>query len=94
MKFAKSILYFVAIMLLAMFLITLGSVNGQQIHVNLLITQNDFSLPALLVAAFFSGFLVAVSALGTGYFLSRLKLRKLQNQISRLSSQTKQPVKE
>jgi len=58
MKFVKSILYFMAILSLAMFLVTLGSVNGQQIHVNLLIAQDDFSLPTLLVAAFFSGFLV------------------------------------
>jgi uncharacterized membrane protein YciS (DUF1049 family) len=94
MKFAKSILYFMAIVLLAMFLVTLGSVNGQQIHVNLLITQNDFSLPTLLVAAFFSGFLVAGCALGFGYFLTRLKLRQLQNQISRLSAKASQPVKE
>lgn len=94
MKFVKSILYFMAILSLAMFLVTLGSVNGQQIHVNLLIVQDDFSLPTLLVAAFFSGFLVALCALGFGYVVARLKLRKLQNHISRLSSQISQPVKE
>ena len=94
MKFVKSIVYFMAILLLAMFLVTLGSVNGQQIHVNLLFAQDDFSLPTLLVAAFFSGFLVALCALGFGYVVARLKLRKLQNHISRLSSQISQPVKE
>ena len=94
MKFVKSIVYFMAILSLAMFLVTLGSVNGQQIHVNLLIAQDDFSLPTLLVAAFFSGFLVALCALGFGYVVAKLKLRKLQNHISRLSSQISQPVKE
>ncbi|MDD2843208.1 MAG: lipopolysaccharide assembly protein LapA domain-containing protein [Tolumonas sp.] len=94
MKFVKSILYFIAILLLAMFLVTLGSVNGQQIHVNLLVAQDDFSLPTLLVAAFFSGFLVALCALGFGYIVAKLKLRKLQNHISRLTSQVNSPVKE
>lgn len=84
-----------AVLSLAMFLVTLGSVNGQQIHINFLIAQDDFSLAALLVGAFFfSGFLVALCALGFSYIVTRLKLRKLQNHISRLSSQISSSVKE
>ncbi len=79
---------------LAMFLVTLGSVNGQQIHINFLIAQDDFSLAALLIGAFFSGFMVALCALGFSYILTRLKLRKLQNHIVRLSSQNNTAVKE
>jgi len=94
MKFLKSILYFMAVLSLAMFLVTLGSVNGQQIHINFLIAQDDFSLAALLIGAFFSGFMVALCALGFSYILTRLKLRKLQNHIVRLSSQNNTAVKE
>jgi len=94
MKFLKSILYFMVVLSLAMFLVTLGSVNGQQIHINFLIAQDDFSLAALLIGAFFSGFMVALCALGFSYILTRLKLRKLQNHIVRLSSQNNTAVKE
>ncbi len=83
-----------AILSLAMFLVTLGSVNGQQIHINFLIAQDDFSLAALLIGAFFSGFIVSLCSLGFSYILTRLKLRKLQNHIVRLSSQLNTPVKE
>lgn len=85
MKFAKSILYFIAVLALAMFLITIGSVNGQQIHVNYLIAQGDFSLPVLLVGAFFAGFIVSIGALGFNYLVARFKIRRLQNQLSRLT---------
>ena len=83
-----------AVLSSAMFLVTLGSVNGQQIHINFLIAQDDFSLAALLIGAFFSGFMVALCALGFSYILTRLKLRKLQNHIVRLSSQNNTAVKE
>ncbi len=83
-----------AVLSLAMFLVTLGSVNGQQIHINFLIAQDDFSLAALLIGAFFSGFMVALCALGFSYILTRLKLRKLQNHIVRLSSQNNTAVKQ
>lgn len=83
-----------AVLSLAMFLVTLGSVNGQQIHINFLIAQDDFSLAALFIGAFFSGFMVALCALGFSYILTRLKLRKLQNHIVRLSSQNNTAVKE
>lgn len=85
MKFVKSILYFIAILAFAMFLVTLSSVNGQQIHVNYLIAQGDFSLSALLVGAFFAGFLVSFGALGLNFLLAKFKIRRLQNQINRLS---------
>jgi uncharacterized membrane protein YciS (DUF1049 family) len=94
MKFVKSIMYFMAILLLAMFFVTLGSVNGQQVHVNLLIVQDDFSLPILLISAFSSGFIVALCALGFGYIVAKLKTRKLQAHIARLSSQVSPSVKE
>jgi uncharacterized membrane protein YciS (DUF1049 family) len=94
MKFIKSIMYFMAILSLAMFLVTLGSVNGQQIHVNLLIVQSDFSLPILLISAFFSGFLVALCALGFSYIVTKLKLRKLQAKFSSLSTHNNPLAKE
>lgn len=90
MKFVKSILYFIAVLALAMFLVTLGSVNGQQVHVNFLITQDDFSLPSLLVSAFFAGFLIAACTFGLGYLLTKLRLRRLQKRFSALSTNTTQ----
>ncbi len=92
MKFVKSILYFVAVLALAMFLVTIGSVNGQQIHVNYLIAQGDFSLAVLLVGAFFAGFLVAFGALGFNYLIARFKIRRLQNQLSRITQTSVSPV--
>lgn len=98
MKFVKSILYFIAILALAMFLVTLGSVNGQQVHVNFLVTQGDFSLPTLLVSAFFAGFLIAACTFGLGYLIAKLRYRRLQKRYSALNTQvaatTPEPVKD
>lgn len=91
MKFVKSILYFIAVLALAMFLVTLGSVNGQQVHVNFLISQDDFSLPSLLVSAFFAGFLIAACTFGLGYLVVKLRLRRLQKRFSAVSATATQP---
>lgn len=91
MKFVKSILYFIAVLALAMFLVTLGSVNGQQVHVNFLISQDDFSLPSLLVSAFFAGFLIAACTFGLGYLVVKLRLRRLQKRFTAVSATAIQP---
>lgn len=92
MKFLKSMLYVVAVLVLVIFLVTLSSVNGQHIHINFLIAQDDFSLSVLLIGAFFSGFVVASAFLGFHYMTAKFRLRRLTKQVNNLSAQTSSEV--
>lgn len=75
------------VLLLALFLIALalGSQNQAVVTFNYLIAQGDFHLSTLLGGVFVVGFAIAWLIFGSLHMKAKLKVRKLNKQLNKLS---------
>jgi putative membrane protein len=75
------------VLVLALFLVALalGSQNQAVVTFNYLIAQGDFHLSTLLGAVFVIGFGIAWLIFGSLHMKAKLKVRKLNKQLNKLS---------
>ncbi|MCG9567549.1 LapA family protein [Vibrio chagasii] len=81
------IIKIVAVIVLFLIALALGSQNQTIVNFNYLLAQGDFHLSSLLGIVFISGFALAWLVFGNMHMRSQLKIHRLKKQLNKQSKQ-------
>ena len=77
----------IALAIVVALALTLGAENGLYVKFNYLIAQDEFRLSSLMVAWFSAGFAVCALLCSWGLIRSRIQIRQLKKQVTRLGAE-------